>query len=120
MKPNITHWPVNWLDGMKINKEHFRQTENAFQDLIRDSIADRLNHFNYGLLHSKESSFHLQLLNYQPGLMQLRLNACRAITSGGVRIEITAANQASHNSEGQLNAELSNPPRSEVLYLVVL
>ncbi len=105
---------------MKINKEHFRQTENAFLDLYRDNLVNGLTHFNYGLLSSQDSSFNLQLLNYQQGLMQIRLNSCRAITSGGVRIEITSANHSSLNSDGQLQAELNNPPKGEPLYLVIL
>ncbi len=41
---------VNWVNGMKIRKEHFIQQENAFDDKLKDVTACFLNGYNYGLL----------------------------------------------------------------------
>ena len=41
---------VNWVDGMKISKEHLVQLENYFIDAIRDMKSANLTNYNYGIL----------------------------------------------------------------------
>ena len=38
MVPKIKHHAVNWIDGMKISKSHFAETNNFIYDQIRDGI----------------------------------------------------------------------------------
>ena len=39
MLPAITHFPVNWVDGMKISRRHFEESNHAFADQLRDATA---------------------------------------------------------------------------------
>ncbi|CAN5587586.1 hypothetical protein BH23BAC1_BH23BAC1_25490 [soil metagenome] len=89
----MKHLSIHWVDGMKINKDHFIGLENAFQDQIQDSIYFNLNDFNYGLLPEKtpgnrslEISFHFDGVTKQATIQLLK---CRAVTPGGVLVEIS-------------------------------
>ena len=44
------HLSVNWTDGMKVNKEHFIDTENFIVDNLRDVASIPVNTYNFGLL----------------------------------------------------------------------
>jgi hypothetical protein len=91
MLPEIKHLPVNWIDGMKISEAHFIQSENSITDRIRDNAALFMSANNYGLLQPKpgtSSSFNLSINVDQSKLMRVKLLECRAITAGGIRIEI--------------------------------
>ena len=47
MLPKLNYKLTNWVDGMKIRRDHFVDSENAQLDAIRDVAASRLNNFNY-------------------------------------------------------------------------
>ncbi len=85
------YFQVNWVDGMKINKDHFIALEDSLNDHISTLIADGINQYNYGLLPSKQGSapsFQIQMsVDNQQMLVFKVLNYC-AITPGGVRIHI--------------------------------
>ena len=92
MQPNIKLLPTNWTDGMKINRQHFIDSENAIYAAIHDSIAVHVNDYNYGLLTSGEglkSSLEINIVKSQADNFLVKVNLCRAITAGGVRIELT-------------------------------
>ncbi len=78
--------PVNWADGMKINKSHFISQENAITAQQLQSAGALLNDYNYGLLPSSSA------LQLTPGVfvnvdnqqqVHVRLQHCRIITRGG-------------------------------------
>ena len=94
MLPEITHYPVNWVDGMKISRRHFAEVEHSTADHLRDAIALHLRPNYYGLLPATNelgspAGFELLLNVDAQGEVQARLTQCRAITAGGARIEIT-------------------------------
>jgi hypothetical protein len=92
MLPQIKHFPVNWIDGMKISKFHFQQQENATNDQIRDLAGILMTSYNYGLLpqhNSTKQPLDIQFTSDHSGFVKVKVLACRAITPGGVRIEIT-------------------------------
>lgn len=83
---------VNWADGMKINKEHFIDTENFFSDQIRDAASLFINNYNFGVLPPLAGS-GAQLSDYsvrQSNTQQLNIvvSDYNAVTPGGVRIHI--------------------------------
>jgi predicted transcriptional regulator len=86
--------PVHWVDGMKINKNHFIDEQNARVQAQALSSGSHINHINYGLLppvaweHSSIKLF-INLDNQQNVTVQL-LN-CRAVTPGGHIINIEQA-----------------------------
>ena len=95
MLPDITHYPVNWVDGMKIARRHFAEADHFTTDHLRDATALHLRPDYYGLLPTTNElgspSFELLLNVDAQNEVQVRLTQCRAVTAGGVRIEITAS-----------------------------
>jgi len=91
MLPEIKKLPVNWIDGMKISSQHFQSLEDSFQDIARDCLAINLTSYNYGLLppaQGSDRSVDLKLDLLESEKVKVQVIACRAVTSGGVRIEL--------------------------------
>lgn len=91
---NIKHQPVNWVDGMNINKSHLTSLENEITDKVRDVQQNQLNPFSYGLLpissgEDKPVDIWMNIDNQNN--LSVHLNYCRAVTLGGIRIDITKA-----------------------------
>ena len=96
MLPDITYYPVNWVDGMKIARRHFAEADHFTTDHLRDATALQLRPDYYGLLPSPNelgspAAFELLLSVDAQHEVQARLTQCRAVTAGGARIEITAS-----------------------------
>ena len=90
MEP-LKYFQVNWVNGMKINKQHFIALENEINDHLMNSFAIGLNDFNYGLLPplpGKGSSMKIVLNTDNQNHLRVKIVDCRAITPGGARIEI--------------------------------
>jgi hypothetical protein len=91
MLPPLKHFRVNWVDGMKISKDHFIGLEDAMGDQIRDMSGISLNHFNYGLLPpgpNARQSLEVQIYADRSEQVTIKVSECRAVTPGGARIEI--------------------------------
>ncbi|KQR94396.1 hypothetical protein ASG01_00465 [Chryseobacterium sp. Leaf180] len=87
----IKHFAVNWVDGMKISKDHLVQQEDFVIDSIRDSNSLTVNSYNFGLLpindrFGDKTIFELQ--NTATNDAQLIIKKCTAITLAGYRIEL--------------------------------
>jgi hypothetical protein len=122
MLRKITYNAVNWVDGMKITREHFLHLENNLYDYIRDANAIRLNAFNYGLLpphpESHGESLKLNLVIDRNGLLKVDLFECRAITPAGTRIEIGST--GAFTEQKSLSKEINlNELGSTNFYVVV-
>ena len=82
---------VNWVNGMKMKKEHFVQQENAFEDKLKDTAGCFLTNYNYGLIpvrNNEESSFKAVFKVDKQKFLKATLFQVRALTEGGARIEI--------------------------------
>ncbi len=84
--------PVNWIDGMKVNKDHFISTDNNNSAQARNIYSSFLHPYNYGLLlQNKESkhpvNIHIDIDNQ--GFVHVKVVNCSAVTRGGSRIEIS-------------------------------
>ena len=91
MVPKIKHNAVNWIDGMKISRSHFSETNNFIFDHLRDGISIQLNTFNYGLLAplpGEKTSLSFTVKETQSESHKVSLTQCRAVTQGGCRIEV--------------------------------
>lgn len=78
--------PVNWMDGMKINKTHFLAQNHAATYGQAQSVQVFLNHHNYGLLPAddirrRRRSLFVSLDNEQ--YVNVRIMQCDAVTRGG-------------------------------------
>lgn len=81
-------YPVNWVDGMKINRSHFMEQERAFVYQTARAAGSLLNPLNYGLLvPARDKRLKVYVSVDQQQLVQVRIQYCRAITAGGHYIE---------------------------------
>jgi hypothetical protein len=89
--PQINFLPVNWVDGMKINKSHFIAQDNAMLFQLAQHTASLLNELNYGLLPGVNETAAPQIVvsTDSEKKIQVRLRHCRAITAGGHYIEFS-------------------------------
>ena len=100
MLPEKRSNAINWTDGMKLNKDHFTGLDNWVLDIVRDNTCIQLNDFNYGLLEGgtgSDSSLNLLVNIDQNSQINIKLTDCRALTKGGIRIEITSQNMQQLN-----------------------
>lgn len=91
MKDQLKYYPVNWMDGMKINKDHFMAQDNAWCNSLADNAALNLSPIRYGLLPASsagEDNFSVNIAVDNQGTLRATVRACQAITSGGVRISL--------------------------------
>jgi hypothetical protein len=86
MSERIKYQTINWIDGMKISKEHFLGEERALLDRLKDEASARLSDYCFGLIPSDERGRDAYSLEINSDV--IRINYCRGITRGGVRIEI--------------------------------
>lgn len=101
MQSTTEFLPVNWADGMKINKSHFIAQDNAFTYRQAHTVSSFLNEHNYGLLpvidrHHSAARIFVSLDNEQT--VHLRIQRCRAITRGGYVLEFES--DTSLNGQG--------------------
>jgi len=85
------HAAVNWIDGMKIARRHFLQTEDHFTDAIRDTASLFLHSYDFGLLppfRGQRVSCDFEMTERVTRQVELRLRHCNAVTAGGMRIHI--------------------------------
>ncbi len=87
----VKHFAVNWVDGMKVSREHFTQQEDFMLDALRDTASLPLNAFNYGLLpaadpYDKHTLYEIRSTATNDA--QLIIRKCAAITMAGHRVEI--------------------------------
>jgi hypothetical protein len=83
--------PVNWADGMKINKTHFIDEQNARIQDQAFATGAHINNINYGLLPAvavehNPIRLYINLDNQQQ--VTVNLLYCRAVTPGGYVIHI--------------------------------
>jgi len=93
----LKHKPVNWIDGMKISSDHFINTDNFIQDIVRDGNSLQLNNNNFGLLppvYNETTSLDIQITERASSYVEVRINKCNAITAEGLRIDISQPDQA--------------------------
>lgn len=112
MLPKLQYHLTNWVDGMKISRQHFVDSENALIDALRDAQASGLNSLNYGLLQplpDEKSALDCNAASNQSSSLKVTVSYCRAITSGGCRIEIIPGVHPELNAEanGDLGADES-------------
>ena len=87
----IKHYAVNWIDGMKISREHLVQQEDFIIDTIRDANSVGVNSFNYGLLPYSDTYGDKRIFEIQSTATndaQLIIKKLSAVTLAGHRIEI--------------------------------
>ncbi|HLO57290.1 MAG TPA: hypothetical protein VK179_00975 [Bacteroidales bacterium] len=95
MLPEKRNLATNWIDGMKLNKDHFIGLDNWLMDGLRDMGCIQMTDHNYGLLEGSgegNSSLNLMISFDQNNQINVKLAECRAITKGGIRVELNSQN----------------------------
>lgn len=95
MSELLKYKQVNWIDGMKVNKDQFIALENHFTARINDQGNNSLNDFNYGLLPHKgdqKKFLSISTIIDNQNYINVKIDRCHAITPGGHRIEISEEN----------------------------
>jgi hypothetical protein len=93
MRDRLKHYFVNWVDGMKINKNNFIDQTNAHKDVMHDIAALHLTPHRYGILPPSmagENTFSVKVSLDNQNTLRVVVEACQAITPGGVRIALPA------------------------------
>ncbi len=91
MRDQIKHFPVNWVDGMKINRKHFIAQDDAMRDALHDVGSLNTSPVRFGVLPSSvagEDTFNVKLWLDNQNLLRVSVLSCQAVTSGGVRISV--------------------------------
>ncbi len=52
MIEDIKNFKINWIDGMKISKEHFQHLQNFADNSVKDGVSSQMDRHGYGLLAS--------------------------------------------------------------------
>ncbi len=94
--------PVNWIDGMKVNRNHFIATDNNIAQQVKNTYLSFINPFNYGLLLQQEGDndpVNIVIDIDNQAYIHVKVLNCKAITQGGSRIEI----QNNYFSENDLS-----------------
>src|SRR5215217_17936 len=93
MRDRLKHYFVNWIDGMKINKTHFVEQNRAIKDVLHDVASLHLTPHRYGVLPPSvagENTFGVKVSLDNQNTLRVVVEACQAVTPGGVRISIPA------------------------------
>jgi predicted component of type VI protein secretion system len=83
--------PVNWVDGMKINKEHFIVSDQNNIQRLKNVQLQFLNAYNYGIvLPETDGNPSLKLSTYldNQGFVHVKVLNCHALTRDGSGIDI--------------------------------
>ncbi|MEF9478740.1 hypothetical protein OWR28_14440 [Chryseobacterium sp. 1B4] len=87
MVEKLNYYPLHWMDGMKINKNHFTDIQNFVIDAVRDVAGGGISPLNYGLL-PVSNSIQIKLTADQHLQLKLTVEQCHGITPNGSRIDI--------------------------------
>ena len=125
MKAGHTHHRVNWVDGMKINKNHFIGMENAMMSTLHSSNSNNVTPVNFGLLPSlknAQNSIDMSISIDGQSTIHVTLNTCRAVTLGGYEINISEETkalleQSGHILKHQYNLDVTDEEWFIVLYV---
>jgi hypothetical protein len=103
MRDKQKYFPVNWIDGMKINKNHFIEQDNAYIDALQGSISLGLSPLRYGVLPASvagEETFNVKISYDNQNSLRVSVIACEAVTIGGVRISLPAFSTVGQTDTG--------------------
>lgn len=81
---------VNWVDGMKISRQHFIDTDYYHTDQLRRTAAALTTPLSYGLLLPREGTdpLEMQVLGDAGHQIRVKVNRCQAIAPDGSVIDV--------------------------------
>ena len=100
MRDSLRHFSVNWIDGMKISKNHFIAQDDAWSDSMNNTASLNLSPVKYGILPTAATgneTFNVKITADNQDTVRVSVLACDAITCGGVRIVLPALSNSAHS-----------------------
>lgn len=91
MKAYPKHFPINWIDGMKINKSHFIAQDDAWKDALHDIGSLSTSPLRFGILPApfgNEENFNVKISLDNQNTLRASVLSCQAVTPGGIRINL--------------------------------
>ncbi len=125
MRDDFKHYPVNWINGMKINKDHFIAQDDAWKTALNDVAALYLSPIRYGVLPpsiSGKDTFDVSASIDNQNTLRVSVLTCNAITPGGARIIVPSINNsAGSNADGVPSTSFTfTPSPGENVWWIVL
>jgi hypothetical protein len=125
MRDDLKHFPVNWINGMKINKDHFIAQDDAWKSALNDIAALNLSPVRYGVLPSTVSgtdTFDVKTTIDNQNTLRVSVLACNAVTPGGARLIIPSIGNSSQTySDGVPSTSFTfSPTSAEANWWIVL
>ena len=105
MRDKQKYFPVNWIDGMKINKNHFIEQDNAAMDALQGMVSLGLSPLRFGVLPASaagEETFNVKIAFDNQSSLRVSVLACQAVTSGGVHISLPAFSTVGQTDTGNI------------------
>lgn len=122
MRDQLTYFPVNWIDGMKINKSLFIAQDDAVKAALHDVASLHVSPIKYGVLPSSsagEDTFVARLSIDNQNTLRASVLSCQAVTCGGVRINLPVAGQ--NETDGIAASSFTFVPSSaDTIYWIAL
>lgn len=122
MRSQRKHFSVNWMDGMKINKDHFIAQDNAVQDTIFDIASLGLSPIRYGVLPTSaagEDTYNVKIALDNQHTLRATINSLQAVTPGGVRINFPALPYAQADTSLTTSFQFSASGSESVYWIAV-
>ena len=116
-------YKVNWIDGMKINKDHFIAMENSILEVIKHSEQTSITPTNFGLLpelSDQEGSLEVTISVDGQSTIDVVLHTCRAITLGGYHINISKETTKLLEQSGHILRQQYSINKKDTEWYVVL
>lgn len=125
MRDQLKHFPVNWVDGMKISKNHFIAQDKAFENALFDIASLGLSPVKFGILppsSAGEETYNVKIATDNQNTLRVSVLACQAITQSGARIAIPAiGTRAAGESDGVPSTTfVFSPSSGEKTWWIVL
>ena len=105
MRDHRKHFPVNWIDGMKINKNHFIDQDDAWMDALQGVASQGLSPIRFGVLPESvagEDTFNVKISYDNQNSLRVSVLSCQAVTSGGVYIGLPAFSMVGQSDTGNV------------------
>lgn len=125
MRDKTQYFHINWIDGMKINKNIFIAQDDAIRNDLHDIASFNLSPIKYGVLPplaAGHSTFNVNISIDNQNTLRVSIINCQAVTLGGVPVNISASLKIGPN-DADANPAISfplPPPSGESAFWVVL
>ncbi|MBU2949241.1 hypothetical protein KO493_00815 [Tamlana agarivorans] len=114
---------LNWVDGMKINKDHFVGFEDSMMQQLMVMHSNYVHQNNYGLLPSpgdRELPVKLSISMDGPENLLVTVSKCLAVTLGGYQIVINDEVNAFLEQSGHIiKNKFALNPENKICYIVL-